>query len=152
APTDISTLPRHAALPISWPCARRAPGWWPSRPTRACSRPWPRSWATTRGSGSRWPTPSRAAWPRSLPQAPRMVANLPYNIAATLVLKVLAEAPAITDQVVMVQREVGERLAAAPGSAAYGAPSAKLAAQATARVLSPGSRHLVGPAQRGAYA
>jgi 16S rRNA (adenine1518-N6/adenine1519-N6)-dimethyltransferase len=36
------------------------------------------------------------------PEATRMVANLPYNIAATLVLKVLAEAPAIADQVVMV--------------------------------------------------
>jgi 16S rRNA (adenine1518-N6/adenine1519-N6)-dimethyltransferase len=79
------------------------------------------------------------------PAAGRLVANLPYNIAATLVLKVLAEAPAIGRQVVMVQREVGERLAAAPGSAAYGAPSAKLAAQATARVLSPVSRHVFVP-------
>jgi 16S rRNA (adenine1518-N6/adenine1519-N6)-dimethyltransferase len=79
------------------------------------------------------------------PEATRMVANLPYNIAATLVLKVLAEAPAIGDQVVMVQREVGERLAAAPGSAAYGAPSVKLAAQATARILAPVSRHVFVP-------
>jgi 16S rRNA (adenine1518-N6/adenine1519-N6)-dimethyltransferase len=79
------------------------------------------------------------------PSARRLVANLPYNIAATLVLKVLAEAPAIGHQVVMVQREVGERLAAPPGSAAYGAPSAKLAAQATARVLSPVSRHVFVP-------
>jgi 16S rRNA (adenine1518-N6/adenine1519-N6)-dimethyltransferase len=47
--------------------------------------------------------------------------------------------------VVMVQREVGERLAAAPGSAAYGAPSAKLAAQATARVLAPVSRRVFVP-------
>jgi 16S rRNA (adenine1518-N6/adenine1519-N6)-dimethyltransferase len=79
------------------------------------------------------------------PAARRLVANLPYNIAATLVLKVLAEAPAIGRQVVMVQREVGERLAAAPGSAAYGAPSAKLAAQASARVLAPVSRHVFVP-------
>jgi 16S rRNA (adenine1518-N6/adenine1519-N6)-dimethyltransferase len=79
------------------------------------------------------------------PEATRMVANLPYNIAATLVLKVLAEAPAIGDQVVMVQREVGERLAAAPGSAAYGAPSVKLAAQATARILAPVSRRVFVP-------
>ena len=79
------------------------------------------------------------------PEATRLVANLPYNIAATLVLKVLAEAPAIDHQVVMVQREVGERLAAAPGSAAYGAPSAKLAAQAAARVLAPVSRHVFVP-------
>ena len=79
------------------------------------------------------------------PTAGRLVANLPYNIAATLVLKVLAEAPAIAHQVVMVQREVGERLAAAPGSAAYGAPSAKLAAQASARVLAPVSRRVFVP-------
>jgi 16S rRNA (adenine1518-N6/adenine1519-N6)-dimethyltransferase len=79
------------------------------------------------------------------PEARRLVANLPYNIAATLVLKVLERAPAIAHQVVMVQREVGERLAAAPGSAAYGAPSAKLAAQATARVLAPVSRRVFVP-------
>ena len=79
------------------------------------------------------------------PQARRLVANLPYNIAATLVLKVLAEAPAIDRQVVMVQREVGERLAAAPGTAAYGAPSAKLAAVAEARVLAPVSRRVFVP-------
>jgi 16S rRNA (adenine1518-N6/adenine1519-N6)-dimethyltransferase len=79
------------------------------------------------------------------PTARRLVANLPYSIAATLVLKVLAEAPAIAHQVVMVQREVGERLAAAPGSAAYGAPSAKLAARATARVLAPVSRRVFVP-------
>src|SRR4029453_17101723 len=56
------------------------------------------------------------------PAAGRLVANLPYNIAATLVLKVLAEAPAIGRLVVMVQREVGERLGAAPGAGAPGAP------------------------------
>src|SRR5829696_5041904 len=82
------------------------------------------------------------------PAAGRLVANLPYNIAATLVLKVLAEAPAVGHLVVMVQREVGERLAAAPGSAAYGAPSAKLAAQASARVLSPVSRRVFVPEPR----
>jgi 16S rRNA (adenine1518-N6/adenine1519-N6)-dimethyltransferase len=82
------------------------------------------------------------------PQARRLVANLPYNIAATLVLKVLAEVPAIGHLVVMVQREVGERLAAAPGTDAYGAPSAKLAALAQARVLSPVSRHVFVPEPR----
>jgi 16S rRNA (adenine1518-N6/adenine1519-N6)-dimethyltransferase len=79
------------------------------------------------------------------PAARRLIANLPYNIAATLVLKVLAEAPAVAEQVVMVQREVGERLAAAPGTPAYGAPSAKLAAQATASVLAPVSRRVFVP-------
>jgi len=50
--------------------------------------------------------------------------------------------------VVMVQREVGERLAAAPGTDAYGAPSAKLAARAEARVLAPVSRHVFVPEPR----
>ena len=82
------------------------------------------------------------------PKARRLVANLPYNIAATLVLKVLAEAPAIERQVVMVQREVGQRLAAAPGTAAYGAPSAKLAVAAEARILAPVSRRVFVPEPR----
>jgi 16S rRNA (adenine1518-N6/adenine1519-N6)-dimethyltransferase len=79
------------------------------------------------------------------PGAHRLVANLPYNIAAPLVLRVLAEFPALAAMTVMVQREVGERLAAAPGSAAYGAPSAKLAAVAEARVLAPVSRRVFVP-------
>jgi 16S rRNA (adenine1518-N6/adenine1519-N6)-dimethyltransferase len=79
------------------------------------------------------------------PTAEAMVANLPYNIAATLVLRVLERAPRIAHLTVMVQREVGERLAAAPGAAAYGATSAKVAALAEARVLAPVSRHVFVP-------
>jgi len=79
------------------------------------------------------------------PAAGRLVANLPYNIAATLVLRVLAGVPGVGHLTVMAQREVGERLAAAPGTAAYGAPSAKLAALAEARVLAPVSRHVFVP-------
>ncbi len=55
-----------------------------------------------------------------------LVANLPYNIATPLVLELLAGVPAIARMIVMVQREVGERLAAQPGSRAYGAPSVRL--------------------------
>jgi 16S rRNA (adenine1518-N6/adenine1519-N6)-dimethyltransferase len=79
------------------------------------------------------------------PGAHRLVANLPYGIAAPLVLRVLAELPAVQELTVMVQREVGERLAAAPGSPAYGAPSAKVAALAEARVLAPVSRRVFIP-------
>jgi 16S rRNA (adenine1518-N6/adenine1519-N6)-dimethyltransferase len=79
------------------------------------------------------------------PGAGRLVANLPYNIAAPLVLRVLAEFPTLAAMTVMVQREVGERLAAAPGSAAYGAPSPKVAALAEARVLAPVSRRVFVP-------
>ena len=52
-----------------------------------------------------------------------LVGNLPYNIAALLVLRVLEEAPQITRLTVMTQREVGERLAARPGSKTYGQTS-----------------------------
>ncbi len=63
-----------------------------------------------------------------------LVANLPYNIATPLVLDLLQDAPQIERMLVMVQREVGERLAAGAGDAAYGAPSVRLAYWATARV------------------
>ena len=63
-----------------------------------------------------------------------LVANLPYNIATPLVLDLVEDVPNIERMLVMVQREVGERLAAPPGSRAYGAPSVRLAYWATARV------------------
>lgn len=56
-----------------------------------------------------------------------MVANLPYNVATPLVLDVLDHVPTITRLLVMVQREVAERLVAEPGSSAYGIPSVKVA-------------------------
>jgi 16S rRNA (adenine1518-N6/adenine1519-N6)-dimethyltransferase len=64
-----------------------------------------------------------------------LVANLPYNVATPLVARLLDEVPAITRMVVMVQREVGERLAAAVGDPAYGAVSVKVAYWATAAVV-----------------
>ncbi|CAN5660237.1 16S rRNA (adenine(1518)-N(6)/adenine(1519)-N(6))-dimethyltransferaseRsmA [soil metagenome] len=64
-----------------------------------------------------------------------LVANLPYNIASPLVADLLDTVPAIERMLVMVQREVGVRLAAPPGSAAYGAISVKVAYWAQARVV-----------------
>jgi 16S rRNA (adenine1518-N6/adenine1519-N6)-dimethyltransferase len=64
-----------------------------------------------------------------------MVANLPYNVATPLVLEVLDTVPAVSRMLVMVQHEVGERLAAPPGSAAYGIPSLRVAQHATARIV-----------------
>jgi 16S rRNA (adenine1518-N6/adenine1519-N6)-dimethyltransferase len=52
-----------------------------------------------------------------------LVSNLPYNVATPLVVQVLEQAPQVGSLLVMVQREVGERLAARPGQAAYGAVS-----------------------------
>jgi 16S rRNA (adenine1518-N6/adenine1519-N6)-dimethyltransferase len=57
------------------------------------------------------------------PAPSKVVANLPYGIAAGVLLRTVAELPRVSSWVAMVQREVGERLAAAPGSGAYGTPS-----------------------------
>lgn len=64
-----------------------------------------------------------------------LVANLPYNIATPLILDVLARVPAIDRMLVMVQREVAERLAAGVGDPAYGIPSVKVAWWADAEVV-----------------
>jgi len=57
------------------------------------------------------------------PPPGKVVANLPYGVAATVILKSIEELPHATLWVAMVQREVGERLAAKPGSKAYGVTS-----------------------------
>jgi 16S rRNA (adenine1518-N6/adenine1519-N6)-dimethyltransferase len=57
------------------------------------------------------------------PAPSKVVANLPYGVAATVILRTIELLPAVTTWVVMVQREVGERFAAAPGTSAYGVPS-----------------------------
>ena len=64
-----------------------------------------------------------------------LVANLPYNIATPLILDLLRDVGAIETMVVMVQREVGERLAAPPGSRARGIPSVLVERRGTAQVL-----------------
>lgn len=64
-----------------------------------------------------------------------LVANLPYNIATPLVCDILDGVPAVAELLVMVQREVGERLAARPGSRAYGAVSVKVRYWAAAAVV-----------------
>jgi 16S rRNA (adenine1518-N6/adenine1519-N6)-dimethyltransferase len=65
----------------------------------------------------------------------RLVANLPYNIATPLFARVLDDTPAVTGGLVMVQREVGERWTAPPGSKTYGAISVKVAYHADARIV-----------------
>ncbi len=64
-----------------------------------------------------------------------LVANLPYNVATPMVADLLDHVPAIRRMLVMVQREVAERLAAGAGDEAYGAVSVKVAYWATARVV-----------------
>jgi len=61
------------------------------------------------------------------PQPSVLVANLPYNVAVPVLLTVLDAFDSVRHGLVMVQAEVAERLAAAPGEAAYGVPSVKAA-------------------------
>jgi 16S rRNA (adenine1518-N6/adenine1519-N6)-dimethyltransferase len=63
------------------------------------------------------------------------VSNLPYNVAVPVVVRLLEEAAAVERILVMVQREVGERLAAGPGDPQYGAVSVKVAYFAEAHVV-----------------
>ncbi|MET0629127.1 MAG: 16S rRNA (adenine(1518)-N(6)/adenine(1519)-N(6))-dimethyltransferase RsmA [Acidimicrobiia bacterium] len=63
------------------------------------------------------------------------VSNLPYNVAVPVVIRLLEEAPDVERVVVLVQREVGERLAAGPGDAQYGAVSVKVAYYSEASLL-----------------
>lgn len=75
-------------------------------------------------------------WGATLGEGPWILcANLPYNVGTTIVLDVLQEVPAVTRMVVMLQREVGERLVAGPGEEAYGAVSVRVAYRAHASLL-----------------
>ena len=72
----------------------------------------------------RWGDATEVDWDAVLaPGSWTMVANLPYNVGTRIVLDALRSAPRIQRFVVMVQREVGERLLAEPGTKTYGLPS-----------------------------
>ena len=76
------------------------------------------------------------------PQPTKVVANLPYGIAAGVLLRTIEELRGVSSWVAMVQREVGERLAALPGSRAYGTPSviAQLECEVEVRAGDPAHR------------
>jgi 16S rRNA (adenine1518-N6/adenine1519-N6)-dimethyltransferase len=76
-------------------------------------------------------------WPGLLGPEPGwvLVSNLPYNIATPLVAKLLDEVPTVVRMIVMVQREVGERLVARPDGRDYGAVSVKVAYWAEASLV-----------------
>ena len=65
----------------------------------------------------------------------KMVSNLPYNVATPLVAKLLSKAPSISTFVFMVQKEVGARMVAGPGSRTYGGISVRVAYHCEAKVL-----------------
>ena len=66
-------------------------------------------------------------------QPTALVANLPYNVAVPVLLHLLERLPSVLRVLVMVQAEVADRLAAAPGSKVYGVPSVKAAWYADVR-------------------
>ena len=70
----------------------------------------------------------------------KFVANLPYQVAATLILKFFQDFGSLERACVMVQAEVADRICAAPGNKTYGAYTAKLALLAR-----PTGRFEVGP-------
>ncbi len=74
-----------------------------------------------------------------------LVANLPYNVSVPVLLHFMETFPRLSRGVVMVQAEVGERLAAAPGSKVYGAPSAKAAWYGSWRLAGTVSRQVFWP-------
>ena len=74
-----------------------------------------------------------------------LVANLPYNISVPVLLHLLATFPSIERSLVMVQAEVGYRLAADPGSKVYGSPSVKAAWYGSWRIAGQVSRQVFWP-------
>lgn len=77
-----------------------------------------------------------------------LVANLPYNVSVPVLIHVLEQAPWISRVLVMVQAEVGYRIAATPGSKIYGAPSVKLAWWGRWKVEAPVSKRVFWPEPR----
>lgn len=75
-----------------------------------------------------------------------LAANLPYNLAVPIILSLLDRFPTLDSFVVMVQKEVAERLTAGPGSKIYGVPSAKLAWYGQAKLAGTISRTVFWPA------
>jgi 16S rRNA (adenine1518-N6/adenine1519-N6)-dimethyltransferase len=79
---------------------------------------------------------TEVTWSSLLGEGPwRMASNLPYHVAVPVLLDLLEVAGNVDPFVVMVQREVGQRLAAAPGRPGYGAVSLKAAYRSTVRVV-----------------
>jgi 16S rRNA (adenine1518-N6/adenine1519-N6)-dimethyltransferase len=74
-----------------------------------------------------------------------VVANLPYNVSVPVVMRLLEEEPRVQRMLVMIQREVGERLAASPGGREYGRVSIRVAYRAEARLVRRVSRSVFWP-------
>jgi 16S rRNA (adenine1518-N6/adenine1519-N6)-dimethyltransferase len=79
------------------------------------------------------------------PAPTKVVANLPYGVAAGVILRTIEQLPGALTWVAMVQKEVGERFAAQPGSSAYGVPSVLAQLACEVNVLRPISRTVFHP-------
>jgi 16S rRNA (adenine1518-N6/adenine1519-N6)-dimethyltransferase len=90
----------------------------------------------------------RAALADLRPAPTRMVANLPYSIATPLLLRTIAELPGVVSWTLMVQREIADRLRAAPGSRTYGAPSVVVQFACDVRLLRAVDRAVFTPRPR----
>jgi 16S rRNA (adenine1518-N6/adenine1519-N6)-dimethyltransferase len=82
------------------------------------------------------------------PEPTTVVANLPYSIATPLLLRTIAELPAVRTWTVMVQREIADRLRATPGSRTYAAPSVLVQLACEVRMLRPVDRAVFTPRPR----
>jgi 16S rRNA (adenine1518-N6/adenine1519-N6)-dimethyltransferase len=82
------------------------------------------------------------------PAPDKVVANLPYGVAASALLRTIDELPGVATWVAMVQREVGERLAAGAGTPAYGIPSVLAQLACEVEVLRPIPRSVFYPVPR----
>jgi 16S rRNA (adenine1518-N6/adenine1519-N6)-dimethyltransferase len=82
------------------------------------------------------------------PAPDRVVANLPYSIATPLILRTIVELPGIQRWTVLVQREIADRLRAAPGSRTYGAPSVLVQLACEVRLLRSVDRAVFKPRPR----
>lgn len=80
------------------------------------------------------------------PPPTALVANLPYNVSVPVLLHLLSILPSLEHGLVMVQAEVADRLAAAPGSKTYGVPSVKAAWYADVRRAGAVGRNVFWPA------
>jgi 16S rRNA (adenine1518-N6/adenine1519-N6)-dimethyltransferase len=82
------------------------------------------------------------------PPPDRVVANLPYSIATPLILRTIEELPGVERWTVMVQREIADRLRAAPGSRTYGGPSVLVQLACEVRLLRTVDRAVFRPRPR----
>ncbi|HIW95335.1 MAG TPA: 16S rRNA (adenine(1518)-N(6)/adenine(1519)-N(6))-dimethyltransferase RsmA [Candidatus Corynebacterium gallistercoris] len=83
-----------------------------------------------------------------LPMPTALVANLPYNVSVPVLMHLLAQFPSIKTVLVMVQLEVADRLAAAPGTKIYGVPSVKAAYYGTVRRAATIGKNVFWPAPK----